>query len=281
MILMHAIEAHDLAISNLALTDRLVMEDRCATLGRSAARMAHEIGNQLSMLPLLELIEDNYSDHADLVQAAGFARQTHQRLVQLISEVKSFVRFERETLAMQSISLTEMVHELVEFLRYDSSLPMERLAVSIEGEPVVKGHKIKLQQVLINLLKNAAHATRGRDDARIKLGLARDGANATLTVADNGCGMTAEVAARIWEPFFTTKGEEGTGLGLDLCKALIEAHGGTIHCDTAPDQGAAFTIRLPLVNATPGEPTAGPTPIVIPNVAGATGGPPPVPLQPV
>src|SRR6185295_16674955 len=241
MVLMHAIEAYDLSISNMALTDRLVTVDRCATLGRSAARMAHEMGNQLSMLPLLELIEDEYADHKDLVQAAAFARQTHERLVQLINEVKTFVRLEHEDMAMQSLDLAEVVHELVEFLRYDSSLPLEQLTVRLDAEPTIKGHKVKLQQVLINLLKNAAHAIRKRSPGQITMAVGRDGSNAVVTVGDNGCGMTPEVAARIWEPFFTTKGEEGTGLGLDIVKAIVEAHGGTIHCDSAPDQGATFT----------------------------------------
>ena len=71
-ILTRAIEAYDLSIANMALTDRLVTVDRCAALGRSAAKIAHEMGNQLCMLPLLELIEERYADHADLVQTAEF-----------------------------------------------------------------------------------------------------------------------------------------------------------------------------------------------------------------
>ena len=80
-ILLRAIEAYDMSLSNVVLQDRLVAADRCAMLGRSAARLAHEMGNQLCMLPLLELIEDEYSDQEDLVQMAGFARSTHERLV--------------------------------------------------------------------------------------------------------------------------------------------------------------------------------------------------------
>ncbi len=91
-ILVRAIEAYDMSISNIVLLDRLVAADRCATLGRSAARLAHEMGNQLCMLPLLELIEEEYGDQEDLVRMAAFARTTYDRLVQIIDEVKSFVR---------------------------------------------------------------------------------------------------------------------------------------------------------------------------------------------
>jgi response regulator RpfG family c-di-GMP phosphodiesterase len=243
--LIRAIEAYDMSISNMVLQDRLIAADRCATLGRSAAQLAHEMGNQLCMLPLLELIEDRYGDQEDLVRMAGFARTTHERLVQIINEVKAFVRFEREDVVTQRVELSEVVHELVEFLRYERSLPLDRFEVRIECPLSIKAHRVKLQQVLLNLLKNAAHAIRGRQDGRISLVLSTEDDDAVIAVTDNGCGMTPEVAQRIWEPFFTTKGEEGTGVGLDVARSIVEAHGGSIHCDTAPGQGARFTIRLP------------------------------------
>jgi C4-dicarboxylate-specific signal transduction histidine kinase len=223
------------------------------------------MGNQLCMLPLLELIEDEYSDQQDLMQMAAFARTTHERLVEIVNEVKSFVRFQREEAAAQPLALAEAVHELVEFLRYDRSLPLDRLAVEIEAEPVVLANRTKLQQVVINLLKNAEFAIRGREDGRISLALSAVDGDAVLVVSDNGCGIPPDVARRIWEPFFTTKGEEGTGLGLDVAKAIIEGHGGTIVCDTAPGQGATFTIRLPLVDRTTEIPGANPT-LVLPAV---------------
>ncbi len=248
--LVRSIEAYDLSISNMMLQDRLVVADRCATLGRSAAQLAHEMGNQLCMLPLLELIEEEYSDKEDLVRMAGFARTTYERLVQIINEVKAFVRFEREEVVRQPVCLSEMIHELIEFLRFERSLPLERLTVQLDADPRVSAHRVKLQQVLLNLLKNAAHAIRDKPAGHITLTLAQREGQAVLSVADNGYGMTAEVAGRIWEPFFTTKGEEGTGLGLDVAKSLIEAHGGSIDCVTAPDEGATFTIRLPVLEST-------------------------------
>lgn len=252
-ILVRAIEAYDMSISNMMLQDRLVAADRCAMLGRSAAQLAHEMGNQLCMLPLLELIEDEYGDHDDLVRMAGFARTTHERLVQIINEVKAFVRFEREQVITQPVPLSQVVHELVEFLRYERNLPLVKLSVEIHAEPWVKANRVKLQQVLLNLLKNAAFAIRECAAGHITLSLSTAGDQAVIAVSDNGCGMSADVAARIWEPFFTTKGEEGTGLGLDVAKSIIEAHGGTIDCESAPQRGSRFTIRLPSL-APPEEP---------------------------
>lgn len=246
-VLVRAIEAYDLAVSNLVLTDRLVAMDRCAVLGRSAAQLAHEMGNQLCMLPLVELIEEKYGDQDELIQLAHFARTTHDRLVQIINEVKSFVRFEREQGSTQKLQLSEVIHQLREFLHYDRSLPLAKLQVEIKATPWVNASRVKLQQVLFNLLKNAAHAIGDRADGRVWLTLTSTDDQAVIVVADNGCGMAPEVVAQIWEPFFTTKGEEGTGLGLDLAKAIIESHGGSIECETAPNEGARFTVRLPKI----------------------------------
>lgn len=253
-ILTRAIEAYDLSIANMALTDRLVAVDRCAALGRSAAKIAHEMGNQLCMLPLLELIEEQYADRDDLVQTAEFARQTYERLVHLVNEVKAFVRFENEDAPLQRLSLAELLHELLEFLQFDGSFPSSRLAMEIEGEPFVMANRVKLQQVLINLLKNAAHAIRDLEQGRITLKAAIEDQSVLLTVSDNGCGMAPEVAARIWAPFFSTKGDEGTGLGLDIVKGIIESYHGRIECRTAPGSGATFAIWLPLADAENADP---------------------------
>lgn len=241
-----AVEAYDLAVTNSALTERLVAVDRCAALGRSAARIAHEMGNQLCMLPLLELIEERYADQEELIQTAGLARQTYDRLMELVNEVKAFVRFEQTGVELQPLAAADVLHELIAFLRFDKTLPHSRLTLRVHAEPSIKGHPIKLQQVLINLIKNAAYAIREKSDGQVVLELDAGPNEALIAVHDNGCGMPPEVAARIWEPFFTTKGEEGNGLGLDIVKGIIEAHGGQIECKTARDKGTTFSIRLPL-----------------------------------
>jgi signal transduction histidine kinase len=246
-VLVRAIEAYDLSSTNIALTERLVTADRCALLGRSAAQLAHEVGNQLCVLPLTELIEERYSQDSDLMELAAIARATHDRLVQIVNEVKSFVRFERENAAVATLSLPEVIREVQEFLRFEDSVTSSLLHFDVQAAPSVEANRVKVQQVLVNLVKNAAHAIRGRKDGRIEVSLAREGDEAVIRVADNGCGMSEDVAARIWEPFFTTKGDEGTGLGLDVAKSIVESHGGSITCQTEVGHGAAFTIRLPAV----------------------------------
>src|SRR5690606_36059062 len=127
--------------------------------------------------------------------------------------------------------------------------------------PTVFGNKFKLHQVLVNLIQNAAYAVGEDPNGRVLVTLERDNDAATITVADNGPGIKAADLRRIWEPFFSTKGAAGNGMGLDIARRLIDAHHGTIECASTPGQGTVFTIRLPVV------PEGAPAPQGVPSSA--------------
>ncbi|HLJ10271.1 MAG TPA: hybrid sensor histidine kinase/response regulator [Planctomycetaceae bacterium] len=245
-VLVRAFQAHDLSVANSALTDQLVLSERLAMLGQATARLAHEMGNHLCLLPLIEYIEDHCQGDEEMLKLARLSRDSIQRLTGMVHEVKSFTQFQQQEFAKQLLPLSEVVHELVSFLRFDKSVPFQQILIGTRSDPVVLGHKVKLQQVLLNLVKNAAHAIRGKADGKIVLTVTSDQHEAVLQVADNGTGMAPHVKARIWEPFFTTKGKEGTGLGLDICRKLIVAHGGTITFETTAGAGTTFEIRIPM-----------------------------------
>ena len=118
----------------------------------------------------------------------------------------------------------------------------------------------QLQQVLINLATNAQHALKATAAPRRLTLAARHDAAARrmrIEVSDNGPGIPADVQLRIFEPFFTTKPQgEGTGLGLSLCRGIVESHGGTMQVDSQQGRGARFVIDLPLETPTPA--SAGP-----------------------
>lgn len=254
-LLIRAMEAHDLSVTNTALTDRLVISERGALLGQATARLTHEMSNQLSMLPLLELIESKYSDQEELVSIAEFARKTYERLVGLLQEVKDFMRFENQEFARRPISLPETIHDLISFLRFDRTVPHDKFQLQVDDEAIVVANQVKLQQVLVNLIKNAAFAIRDEADGSIQVTISRNGKFAEIRVADNGSGIPDAVLERIWEPFFTTKGDEGNGLGLDISRRLIEAHDGEMVCESTSTAGTTFLIRLPLYDATAGAST--------------------------
>lgn len=245
-ILIRAFQAHDLSVANSSLTDQLVLSERLALLGQATARLAHEMGNHLCLLPLIEYIEDNCQNDDNMLNLARLTRDSVQRLTEMVQEVKSFTQFQQQEFAKQFLPLSEVVHELVSFLRFDNTVPFQQILIGTRSDPVVLGHKVKLQQVLLNLIKNAAYAIRGNPEGKIVLTVTSEGDEAVLQVADNGCGMPPEVQTKIWEPFFTTKGKEGTGLGLDISRKLIVSHGGTLTFTSTAGVGTTFEVRLPI-----------------------------------
>ncbi|RME40976.1 MAG: hybrid sensor histidine kinase/response regulator [Planctomycetota bacterium] len=245
--LLRAVEVHDLAVSNNALLERVAHADRCATLGRIAAGVAHEIRNQLFILPLVELVEVKYPEDEELMQFAAAARETHARLSNLVDEIMDFVRKGDGECTLLPVNLADLVREGLALAAMDKSIPRGRLKLDIRANPVVRGHKSRLQQVLFNLVKNAGDALEDREHGEIRVVVDADDAEAWLSVQDDGPGIDAAHLEKIWEPFFTTKGERGNGLGLDVCRRIIETHGGTMTGRNREGGGAEFVFRLPRI----------------------------------
>ena len=248
-ILVRAFQSYDLEIDNSALTNKLLVSERCAILGRATSRIAHEMGNLMCVLPLLEHIEDDYSDDEELLQMSRITRDTCERLTGLIDEMKDFVRFEQDEFPKAPILTSEIVYQLLPFIKFDESIPSDQVRLEVKTDAVVLANKVKLQQVLHNLIKNAGHVTREMPDGKIVLEVDAHGSEAVFSVSDNGCGIPDEIKDRIWEPYFTTKGEQGNGIGLDVCRRLIESHEGVISCRSRVGEGTTFEIRLPVLGA--------------------------------
>jgi two-component system NtrC family sensor kinase len=158
------------------------------------------------------------------------------------------------------VALNVLVTETVALLAYP--LQADHVAVQLhldEQVPALWGDPHQLQQVLLNLLTNAQQALCAAPGAReVTLTTQYDTTQhrITLAVADTGLGIPLALQARIFEPFFTTKPSGvGTGLGLSLCRGIVEAHGGTLEATSALGQGATFRITLP-AEAVPTSPPA-------------------------
>lgn len=242
-VLVQALEAHRLELTNSVLMDQLAAAQQFAMLGHAAAKMTHEIGNGICVLPLIEYVDQYHSDDEVLSQLASGARIAHERLTHLLDEVRQLVKGGNRDMAFRPLRLADLVREFVSFLRFDDRIEPARLKLDICHEPLVMANYSKIQQVLLNLINNAFFAIRGQADGRVIVRLENAVSRAALSVIDNGCGIPAEHLPRIWEPYFTTKGKEGTGLGLAICRELIEAHGGELDCQSG--SGTTFTIRLP------------------------------------
>jgi len=113
------------------------------------------------------------------------------------------------------------------------------------GLPLAPHDADQMQQVFINLLKNAAEASPQGASVHVKLARGRSGAALTASVSDDGAGIDAHTRQTLFEPFFTTK-PKGTGLGLYVTHEIVKRHGGTLAVDSEPGRGATFTLELPL-----------------------------------
>lgn len=246
----------------LAETQRqLAQADKLASVGRLAAGVAHEINNPLtgvlSYASLLRKRLDGDSESCDDLDV--IVRET----VRCRGIIRGLLDFARPTPpARKPMDLNEVVRRAVSVVMTQLSLNQVDLSLDLAAElPLVQADANQIQQVAVNLLLNAGDAIGnggGTIRATTRLGA---GASVELLVQDNGRGIPAEDLPRIFEPFYTTKGSHGTGLGLAVSWGIVEAHGGALEVQSEPGQGTCFTLRIPTA-AHPGEGTDAGQPII-------------------
>lgn len=246
----------------LAETQRqLAQADKLASVGRLAAGVAHEINNPLtgvlSYASLLRKRLDGDSESCDDLDV--IVRET----VRCRGIIRGLLDFARPTPpARKPMDLNEVVRRAVSVVMTQLSLNQVDLSLDLAAElPLVQADANQIQQVAVNLLLNAGDAIGnggGTIRATTRLGA---GASVELLVQDNGRGIPAEDLPRIFEPFYTTKGSHGTGLGLAVSWGIVEAHGGALEVQSEPGQGTCFTLRIPPA-AHPGEGTDAGQPII-------------------
>ncbi len=228
--------------------EKLYQSDKLASVGRLAAGVAHEINN-----PLTGVL--TYSSF--LLKHGNLPEEARKDLEVVVREtkrcrgiVKSLLDFSRQySPKMAPVDLNEVVENSLSIM--DSILKLKRIKVTKDlskEPPIVLGDSNRLQQVLINLLSNAADAVEeGKGEIVISTGsLAKEGETFhRLVIRDNGCGIPKENLDKIFEPFFSTKGNKGVGLGLSIVWGIIGEHGGRVDVESEPGEGTAFFIYFP------------------------------------
>jgi signal transduction histidine kinase len=245
------------------LTDQLQQSQKLQAVGTLASGIAHDFNNVLAaILAHLDLLrlEPAFTDHPDILAATRSALRGRDIVKQLLVFTRSRTE-ERTTWRLQ-----QLIEEAIGLVR--SSIPSTvglRLALDPRTPPVV-GDGTQLQQVLVNLVTNAAHAMPKGGTVEISVEPSADGQRAQLVVKDSGQGMSPEVLERAFEPFFTTKPVgQGTGLGLAMVHSIVTAHDGTIHLDSSVGAGTKAIISLPAAKI-----VAPAVPSEAPNVAKGT-----------
>ena len=224
--------------------EKLRQSEKLAAAGRLAATIAHEVNNPLgaAMNSLFLLRDKVTAEGRQLLQGAD------EQLRRVAGITRQTLGFYRENAARIHFNLGDVVDDLITTL-----MPKARnknVVIESEVGPLqVFAVKGEIQQVIANLLSNAIDATPQDSKIRVRARrIHREIADSVqVSVGDCGPGIPSELQERIWEPFFTTKHDVGTGLGLWVCKQIIERHNGTIRVHSTP-QGTVFTIVLPQRN---------------------------------
>jgi len=244
------IERREAEDDKLWLRDQLMHADRLATIGQLAASVAHEINEPLgNILGFAQLARKcpglpNQASHdvQKIVTASLHAREV----------IKKLLGFARQTPPKKAlINLNQVVEEGLYFFQGGCAKTGIELVRSLSADlPDIVADPVQLSQVLVNLVVNAMQAMPKGGKLTVTTS-ASDGC-VSLIVEDTGIGMSQTTVRKIFQPFFTTKGDgQGTGLGLPIVQSIVSAHGGSIKVQSRPGRGTRFEIRLPIQSPKP------------------------------
>lgn len=232
-------------------TERLVASEQHAALGRVVSGLAHEVDEQLALIGYAEAIKSRVADDPELVEFADVIITAQRRLAAMVDEMRDFVVAGRDdsarALAREPSDLCAVVDDALSILRYDRVVRERSLARDYRVRPLVSVDRKKLAQVIINLVANAALATQPGDTITVEIDRDDEAGAAVVTVVDHGCGMAEQVLQRLGEPFFSTRGDTASGLGVGICKRIVEDHGGTLVFESRVGVGTRVRATVPLL----------------------------------
>jgi two-component system sensor histidine kinase DctS len=234
--------------------DKLAATARLVTVGEMASTIAHELNQPLSAIAsyttgCLNLLEGGAPPAAELREALRKTAQQAQRAGRIIRRVHDFVRKAEPT--RTQVRMNTVVEEAVGFADAEARKRRVRIAARLaEDDPELQADPVLLQQVVLNLLRNAMDAMAATPPERREILVASEAGpgSVTVSISDHGCGISPEVRAQLFQPFFSTKAE-GMGMGLNICRSIIEFHRGRVWAEQNPEGGSTFSFSLPVERA--------------------------------
>jgi signal transduction histidine kinase/ActR/RegA family two-component response regulator len=243
------------------MQERLLQGERLRVVGELTSGVAHDFNNlltailaRLQFMELCDLPPDVRSNLGQIEKAALDAAGVVRRL-------QGFARAQPHA-EVQVVDVGQLCGEVVELLRplWTTRGLHGKPAISVRVRSVrglhVRGHPVELREVLTNVLKNALEAV--PEGGAVTLTALRDGGHIRVEVVDDGVGISEEDMSRLFVPFFTTKGDRGTGLGLCLAQQIVRRHGGEIRVESQAARGTIVRIDLPVTDQSPTVPSRAP-----------------------
>ena len=239
-------EALSTANENMqSMQEQLLRSERLAAIGQLAAGVSHEIDNPVGIiLGHAELLLEDLQDDDPLRDDVMAIIDECRRCKRITGGLLGFARSPESV--RDRVDLSRLVEETVNSLRPQKLFKDLKMQSQVAGKDLfVNGDADQLRQVMINVLLNAAQALQGKGELQVSL--YQSDVYAVICVDDNGPGIPASDREKIFQPFYSTKAHgEGTGLGLPLCRKIVDALGGQIVAESAPLGGARLTVSLPL-----------------------------------
>ncbi|WP_431204985.1 PAS domain-containing sensor histidine kinase [Bradyrhizobium betae] len=234
----------------LAAQAELAHAARVATLGELSASIAHEVNQPLAAIVTsgeagLRWLRRDVPDLKEVAATIVHVVAEGRRASEVVARVRTFLK--KAPAQQGSLDIAEIIQEAA--LLVARELANDDVALTVETEHglrPIRGDRIQLQQVLVNLLVNAGQAMsdqRGSRTITLRAGSV-DGEQLAITVQDSGPGIRSDDMPRLFDPFFTTK-RDGMGMGLAICRTTVEAHGGQLSVESTPGAGATFRLTLP------------------------------------
>jgi PAS domain S-box-containing protein len=235
----------------LAAQAELAHAARVATLGELTASIAHEVNQPLAAIVTsgeagLRWLQRDAPNLEEVAAAIRRIVAEGRRAGEIVTRIRAFLK--KQPVQQDMLQVSEIIEEAA--LLVGRELAKDNIALTIETDPdlaPVRGDKVQLQQVLVNLMVNAGQAMSEQNGARIVTVRAHrtESEGLAVTVQDTGPGIPISDLPRLFDPFFTTK-QSGMGMGLAICRTTVEAHGGQLSATNVPGSGAKFELTLPL-----------------------------------
>jgi signal transduction histidine kinase len=226
-------------------TEEVMQLSRLITLGELSSCFAHEVNNPLMLIRgHLQLLESSIAEDHPLRMNFDVINRASKRIEEMAKRMLDFSR--KRVPQMEKRNLAEVISDAVRFVQPYFRAQDIDVRVELEPDlPLVSLDKWQMVQAVVNLLQNAADAMADQSIRALSITARVEGTHLRVAVADTGMGIATANVPHIFEAFFTTKGERGTGLGLYITRQVINDHGGTISVHTG-DRGTTFVISLPL-----------------------------------
>jgi two-component system C4-dicarboxylate transport sensor histidine kinase DctB len=247
--LKNEIDEHRRTEARLRTTqNELVQAGKLAALGQMSAAIAHEINQPLAAIRTFMASAKVFARQGKVAQVVGnldLITDLAERMARITGHLKTFAR-KSEPGHPEPVAIERAVEGTLFLLESQIKAAGVNFEKDIEPDLWVSGHAVQLEQVILNLVRNALDAIADRDDPRIRIAASASADSVFISVADNGPGIAADRVNQIFDPFFTTKPVgKGLGLGLSISYGIVQDFGGQIHAVNRPEGGAELTVELP------------------------------------